>query len=145
MWLVRHRVRSFWRNSLWLLPTLGIVGAILAVRALHAIEVSAGWVSSFKPEAVTLVLSSLAAAMFTLVVFVASALLITMQLASAQLTPRVIGLLFRDVLMKGALTAWSSRSRSRCRRCCGSGTRRGRSPCTRPRGCAWRRCACSCT
>jgi uncharacterized membrane protein len=104
LWLLRHRTRSFLRNSLWFFPVLGIFIAIGAIDTLHAIEKSQGLVAEHAPAAISLVLSSLASAVFTLIVFVASALLITMQLASAQLTPRVIGLIFRDRPMKGALT-----------------------------------------
>lgn len=104
LWLARHRARSFWRNSLWVMPGLGMVAALAAVRIIHAVEVAEGWESGFAAASVTAVLGALASAVFTLIVFVASALLITMQLASAQLTPRVIGVLFRDRLMRVTLT-----------------------------------------
>ena len=41
--------------------------------------------------------------MFTLIVFVCSSLLLVLQLASAQLTPRIIGVLFRDSVTKVTL------------------------------------------
>ena len=43
----------------------------------------------------------MAASMFTFIVFVSSALLVAVQLASAQLTPRIIGIVFRDPVTKG--------------------------------------------
>jgi uncharacterized membrane protein len=42
--------------------------------------------------------------MFTFIVFVSSALLVAVQLASAQLTPRIIGILFRSPVMRAALS-----------------------------------------
>jgi uncharacterized membrane protein len=52
------------------------------------------------------VLGNLAGAMFTLIVFVGSSLLLVVQLASAQLTPRIIGVLFREPVTKLALSTF---------------------------------------
>src|SRR5262249_19807468 len=49
-------------------------------------------------------LGTMASAMFTAIVFVCSALLVAVQLASAQLTPRVIAIVFRDPVTKFSLT-----------------------------------------
>ena len=46
------------------------------------------------------VLGMMASSMFTFIVFVCSALLIAVQLASAQLTPRIIAIVFRDPVTK---------------------------------------------
>jgi uncharacterized membrane protein len=56
------------------------------------------------PETMRTVLGSLAGAMFTFIVFVCSSLLLVVQLASAQLTPRLIGVLFRDRVTKLTLS-----------------------------------------
>ena len=48
----------------------------------------------------------MASSMFTFIVFVCSALLIAVQLASAQLTPRIIALVFRDPVTKCSLTVF---------------------------------------
>lgn len=55
------------------------------------------------PAATRELLGTLAASIFSLIVFVSSALLLAVQLASAQFTPRVISLLFRDRITKFAL------------------------------------------
>jgi uncharacterized membrane protein len=44
--------------------------------------------------------------MFTFIVFICSSLLLVVQLASAQLTPRVIGTMFRDTVVKVALAVF---------------------------------------
>src|SRR5262245_30234314 len=62
-----------------------------------------GLESSVDPEGMRTLLGTLAAAMFTFIVFVCSALLIAVQLASAQLTPRIIAFVFRDPVTKGCL------------------------------------------
>ena len=61
------------------------------------------WQSSLHPDTMRAVLGALAGAMFTFIVFVCSSLLLVVQLASAQLTPRIIGVLFRDTITKVTL------------------------------------------
>ena len=51
-------------------------------------------------------LGTLAGAMFTFIVFVCSSLLLVVQLASAQLTPRIIAVLFKDTVTKVTLTVF---------------------------------------
>ena len=83
---------------------LGMVVALGAVRIFHGIETAKGWESSFDPSTTLTLLGTLASSMFTLIVVVCSALLITVQLASAQLTPRVIGLVLQNRFTKLSLT-----------------------------------------
>lgn len=103
-WLQRYRLRHYLDSSIWVFPVLSTLAAIVAVRALHWIEAGRGWVSPFEPETARAVLGTMASALFTAIVFVCSALLVAVQLASAQLTPRVIGIVFRDPVPKASLT-----------------------------------------
>jgi uncharacterized membrane protein len=103
-WLRRYRVRYYVANSIWLLPLLGMVAAVGAVRVLHGIDAAVGWQSGLDPDTVRAVLGTMASAMFTLIVFVSSALLVAVQLASSQLTPRIIAFVFRDPITKVSLT-----------------------------------------
>jgi uncharacterized membrane protein len=105
-WIQRYQVRHYFRNSIWILPLLSIVLALAAVPWLHDLEKSMGWESSINPETARTVLGMMAASMFTFIVFVCSALLIAVQLASAQLTPRIIALVFRDPVTKFSLTVF---------------------------------------
>ncbi len=105
-WLQRYRFRLYVRNSIWLLPMLGIMFAIVAVRALDRIHAPLDGGAVFSPEAARTVLGTLAASMFTFIVFVSSALLIVVQLASSLLTPRIIGIVFRDPVTKISLTVF---------------------------------------
>jgi uncharacterized membrane protein len=102
-WLQRYRVRQYLRNSIWILPTATMVLAIVAVRLLHRLEDVIGWHAPWNLETTRAVLGTLAGAMFTFIVFVCSSLLLVVQLASAQLTPRVIGTMFRDPVTKVTL------------------------------------------
>jgi uncharacterized membrane protein len=102
-WLQRYRVRHYLQNSMWVLPVLAGVAALILVRFLHWAEETLGWVSGYQPDNMRAVLGTLAGALFTFIVFVCSSLLLVVQLASAQLSPRVIGLLFRDTVTKATL------------------------------------------
>jgi uncharacterized membrane protein len=102
-WLQRYRVRHYVRNSIWILPVVAMAGAMILVRLLHWFDEVVGWQSGFHPETARAVLGALAGAMFTFIVFVCSSLLLVVQLASAQLTPRIIGVLFRDTITKVTL------------------------------------------
>jgi uncharacterized membrane protein len=105
-WLQRYRVRHYVRDSIWILPVVGMVTALGAVRFFHWIEEVMGWESSFHPDTARTVLGTMAASMFTFIVFVSSALLVAVQLASAQLTPRIIAMVFKDPITKFALTVF---------------------------------------
>ena len=103
-WLQRYRVQHYFRNSLWILPVLSIFAAIVVVWLLHWFEKEMGWVSSVDPDTACAVLGTMASSLFTSIVFVCSALLVAVQLASAQLSPRIIALVFRDPVTKFSLT-----------------------------------------
>ncbi len=107
-WFQRHQVRQYVRNSIWVLPLLGMAAALILVRVLYWIDDTMGWRSSFDPDAAMVVLVSLAAAVFTFIVYIASMLLLAVQLASAQLTPRIIGIVFRDRVTRLSLMLFAA-------------------------------------
>ncbi len=103
-WLQRYRLADYIRRSLWILPVCGMVVALGAVRFLHWVEAAMAWKLPLDPSTTVTLLGALSSSMFTLIVFVCSALLITVQLASAQLTPRIIGLVLQNRFTKLSLT-----------------------------------------
>src|SRR6516165_4946886 len=103
-WIQRYRVRYYFRNSIWILPVLSALAAIAVVRLLHWIEQQMGWVSPVDPDTARALLGTAASSLFTSIVFVCTALLVAVQLASAALTPRIIALVFRDPITKSCLT-----------------------------------------
>ncbi len=105
-WLRRYRIRHYVENSLWILPLVGIVAALVSARFLHWIDVALGWESDFDPDTARAVLGTMASSMFTFIVFVCSALLVALQLASAQLTPRIIAIAFKNPVTKLSLTVF---------------------------------------
>jgi uncharacterized membrane protein len=83
-----------------------MIAAMGAIRVVYSIDQEMGWKSSFQPAAAADTLVTLAASMFTLIVFVSSALLLAVQLASAQLSPRIIALVFKDPVTKLSMTVF---------------------------------------
>jgi uncharacterized membrane protein len=105
-WLQRYRIRYFVRNSIVVLPALGIAAAMITAWLVHRIEKPLALESSYSAEAMRTVIGILAGSMLTFVVFLSSTLLVAVQLASGQLTPRIIGFIFRDPVTKLSLTAF---------------------------------------
>src|SRR5205085_8321991 len=105
-WLQRYRIRHYINNSIVVLPVVGMIAALLTIWLLHTIEKQMSWQSSLSPEAARLVIGTLAAAMLTFIVFLSSTLLLAVQLASGQLTPRIIAFVFRDPVTKLSLTVF---------------------------------------
>lgn len=94
-WLQRYRIRLYIRNSLWILPAISIVVALVSVNILTHFEHTLGWRSSISVETARIIMSTIAASTFTLLVLVSSAMLLAVQLASAQLSPRIISMIYR--------------------------------------------------
>jgi uncharacterized membrane protein len=105
-WLQRYRVRHYVKNSIWILPVLSMVAAVGAVRLFHWLEVTMGWQPSAYADTAQAVLGTMASAMFTFIVFVSSALLVAVQLASSQLTPRIIAVVYRDPVTRMSLVVF---------------------------------------
>jgi uncharacterized membrane protein len=103
-WLQRYRIRHYLSHSIWTYPALSAIAAIGIVRLLHRIEVEFSWFSPVDADTARAVLGTIASALFTAIVFVCTALLVAVQLASAALTPRIIALVFRDPVSKFSLT-----------------------------------------
>ncbi|RPJ44174.1 MAG: DUF2254 domain-containing protein, partial [Betaproteobacteria bacterium] len=85
-------------------PLLGMVAALLLYQLTQSIDAVLGWKSVVSPDSARAVLAALASSMLTFIVFVFSILLLAVQLASAQLTPRIIALVSRNRIMKFSLT-----------------------------------------
>src|SRR5437773_10324199 len=99
-WLQRYRIRLYFRNSLWILPALSIPVALVTVALLTRYERAIGSQVNISPETGRAIMGTVAASTFTLVVLISSALLVAVQLASAQLTPRLIALVYRNPYRK---------------------------------------------
>ena len=105
-WLDRHRLKLYVRNSIWILPALSIGAGLIAVLLLNRIDRALGWEMNLGVDTAQTVMGTVAASMFTLVVVSSSAVLVAVQLASAQLTPRIILLVYRSRIRKLCVSAF---------------------------------------
>src|SRR5215467_7131375 len=104
LWRQRKRLRTFLKDSLWVLP----VGAMLAALAsAPAIRV---WTTGvrigfphFGLQGARAAIGMIAASMLSFVVFFFSVLLVTVQIASGSLSPRIIARPFRSKVLKVSL------------------------------------------
>ena len=94
-WIRRYRIASFLRSTQWLVPIASMLLAVLCVPLLRTVDQRTDWtLLGFGLEGTRPLLAMLAASMLSLLVFLVSSLLIAVQVASAQLTPRVIAATF---------------------------------------------------
>ena len=84
---------------------MSIAGALLTVILLSSLERAMGWQMNMSAQTARPVMGTLAV-MFTLVLVVSSAVLVAVQLASAQLTPRMIPFVYRNTVRKLSLTVF---------------------------------------
>ena len=99
-WLTRYRTRLYFRHSLWIFPACGIVAALVSVALLGRYEQAVGSHATISAQTALALMGTIAASTFSLVVVVSSALLLSVQLASAQLTPRIIAMVYRNPYQK---------------------------------------------
>jgi uncharacterized membrane protein len=95
---VRHHVKS----SLWTVPLLAIPVAMLATTLLHWLDAKREWVLlGFGVTGATALLEATATATLSFMVFTFGSLLVAIQVASGQLTPRIIATtLLRDNVVR---------------------------------------------
>jgi uncharacterized membrane protein len=105
-WLDRHRLKLYIRNSIWVFPVLSIAAGLIAVALLNRLDHALGWQINLGPDTARTVMGTVAGSMFTLVVVSSSAVLVAVQLASAQLTPRIIALVYRGRMRKFCISAF---------------------------------------
>lgn len=105
-WLRRYHLRLYFDNSIWIFPVVSIVLGLVVVALLSRVERSMGWEMKMGPDTGRTVMGAIAASMFSLVVVGSSAILVTVQLAGAQLTPRIISLVYRLNTRKFALAVF---------------------------------------
>jgi len=105
-WSQRYHLRLYFRNSLWILSAISIVAALIAAAQLTRYELAVGSVTAISTDSMRAIMSTIASSTFTLVVLVSSAVLLAVQLASAQLTPRIIAMVYRNPYMKSAFAVF---------------------------------------
>src|SRR5262249_706914 len=90
-WKQSYHLKDYLRSSLWIVPLIAIPFELVATRLLHGLDGWLGW--SFLDVGVSgaqAMLNAIITATLSFVVFTFGSLLVALQVASGQLTPRII-------------------------------------------------------
>jgi uncharacterized membrane protein len=105
-WNRKYALKSYARSALWIIPLGAYLTAMIAIRVLSRLDEFLDWTWYWKLE-----LSAAQSALVTIIgatlsfdVFTFSSLLVAIQVASAQLTPRIIATtLLRDNALRAVV------------------------------------------
>jgi uncharacterized membrane protein len=100
-WNQRYLLGNYLKSSLWVIPFFAIPLALIAAKTLHRLDVWLQWsLLEFDIDASKTLLEAFVSATLAFVVFTFGSLLVAIQVASAQMTPRIIAttLLRNDVV-----------------------------------------------
>ncbi len=100
-WNRLYGLRSYLKSSLWIVPFIAIPLALIATRTMHRLDAWLGWsLLGFTADGAQVLLEAFVTATLSFVVFTFGSLLVAIQVASAQMTPRIIAttLLRNDVV-----------------------------------------------
>ena len=91
IWNKLYGLRNFLRSSLWIVPFIAIPFNLVATRILHWLDAWLGWTfMGYSVPGAQAVLQAVVTTTLSFVVFTFGSLLVAIQVASAQLTPRII-------------------------------------------------------
>jgi uncharacterized membrane protein len=100
-WILRYRWRAFLRCSLWVTPIACMGVALLAAPLIRLVDDLTQWtLMGFGPEGSRVVVGALASSLLTFIVFAFSIILLAVQVAGGQLSPRIIARIFETRLIK---------------------------------------------
>ena len=103
-WIVRKRLRNFFRSSLWVVPAISTLAAVLSIPVLRVLDRRLNFdLVHYSPDGARALANIVSAAMLSFVVFFFSVLLLTVQIASSTLSPRIIARPFRSRALKLSL------------------------------------------
>jgi uncharacterized membrane protein len=100
-WILRYRWAAFLRSSLWVVPIACMGAALLAAPLIRLVDERTQWtLMGFGLEGSRVVVGALASSLLTFIVFAFSIILLAVQVASGQLSPRIIARIFETPLIK---------------------------------------------
>ncbi|HVP00313.1 MAG TPA: DUF2254 domain-containing protein [Bryobacteraceae bacterium] len=100
-WILRHRLRTFLQSSLCAVPIACMLAAMLVAPVVRAIDDRTRWaLLDFGIEGSRVVVGALASSLLTFIVFAFSIILLAVQIASGQLSPRIIARVLESRLTK---------------------------------------------
>lgn len=103
----RYKLNHFLQTSLWVMPIACMAAALLVAPLVRLLDERTQWtLMGFGPEGARVVVGALASSLLTFIVFAFSIILLAVQIAGGQLSPRVIARIFEGRLVKLTLSAF---------------------------------------
>ena len=103
-WLQRHRLRRLLGASLWITPAACMAAALAVAPLIRRLDEATRWsLFGFGPAGARALTAAFVSTTFTCIVFVFTILLVAVQIASAQLTPRIIARAFANNATRAAV------------------------------------------
>ena len=101
-WGLWYRVRSYTKSALWIVPFIAIPLEMIAIRVADGIGPAIGWhFFDLGPAPARAMLDAVVTASISFVVFTFGSMLVAIQIAGGQLTPRIIATtLLRDNVVR---------------------------------------------
>lgn len=104
-WRFRYRLRSFMRSSLWVAPLASMALALVIAPLTRALDDDLRFtLMGFGIEGSRAITGALASSLLSFIVFTMSMILLAIQLASGQLSPRIIERVLESRLVKATLS-----------------------------------------
>jgi uncharacterized membrane protein len=101
-WKQRYRLKSYLRSSLWIIPIGAVLVHLIAARAIHALDARFDWGGAhLGVDGAKTLCSTVITLALSCIVFTFGSLLVAIQVASGQYTPRIIATtLLRDDVIR---------------------------------------------
>jgi uncharacterized membrane protein len=106
-WRRWQQIRHYYRQSLWIIPVACMAAGLAAAPAIRWIDAQTQWtLLNLGPDGARNILGALAGSLLTFIVFAFSTLTVAVQIASGQLSPRIIARVFEDPFTKTTVGAF---------------------------------------
>jgi len=106
-WISRYHLKYFLRSSLCAAPIASMAAALVAAPLIRMLDERTQWtIMGFGLDGSRAVVSALTASLLTFMVFAFSSILLAVQIAGGQLSPRIIARIFEKRLTKLSLSTF---------------------------------------
>ena len=108
-WSSRYAIKSYLLSTVWIAPAIALLLEQLTFRIAYAYQVDLGWVPGFVVgrEGTIAIADYVISSSIAFIVFTFSSLIVAIQVASGQLTPRIIATaLLRDNAIRGSVAVF---------------------------------------
>ena len=109
LWRTKYKLKAFFRSALWPLPVTASLVSLVLSGVVWRIDRAVGWtLLDYSAKGAIAALAGIFASMMTFLAFVFTILLVAVQFASSNLSPRVLRTALRDRMTKTALALFVS-------------------------------------